>query len=74
MDTVGDLLEFISERRLGTLAESEEDSITFMDLPRELVLMILRLVFDFDFLLLTFLWFAVSRFLLSKFRWVFFVV
>ncbi|VDD97558.1 unnamed protein product [Enterobius vermicularis] len=60
MDTVGDLLEFISERRLGTLAESEEDSITFMDLPRELVLMILRLVFDFDFLLLTFLWFAVS--------------
>ena len=42
MDTVGDLLEFISERRPRTLADSEEDSITFMDLPRELILIILR--------------------------------
>uniref|UniRef100_A0A0N5ABH1 F-box domain-containing protein n=1 Tax=Syphacia muris TaxID=451379 RepID=A0A0N5ABH1_9BILA len=42
MDTVGDLLEFISERRLGTPAESEEDFVTFMDLPKELMLIILR--------------------------------
>lgn len=42
MGTVGDLLEFISERHPRTLADSEEDSVTFMDLPRELLLIILR--------------------------------
>ncbi|VDK42299.1 unnamed protein product [Anisakis simplex] len=40
--TASDLLEVISERKLHTLAESEEGSTTFMDLPRELLSIILR--------------------------------
>lgn len=39
---VGDLLELISERSPRTLADSEEESITFMDLPREVLSAILR--------------------------------
>lgn len=42
MGTVGDLLEVISERRPRTLADSEEESTTFMDLPREILSIILR--------------------------------
>lgn len=42
MGTVGDLLEVISERRPRTLADSEEESTTFMDLPREVLSVILR--------------------------------
>lgn len=39
---VGDLLELISERRPRTLADSDEESVTFMDLPREILSVILR--------------------------------
>lgn len=39
---VGDLLELISERSPRTLADSDEESTTFMDLPREVLSAILR--------------------------------
>ncbi|KAL3998338.1 hypothetical protein ACH3XW_14650 [Acanthocheilonema viteae] len=42
LNMIGDLLELISERRPRTLADSDEESITFMDLPREILSIILR--------------------------------
>lgn len=44
---IGDLLEFISEQRPRTLADSDEESVTFMDLPREILSIILRHIFSF---------------------------
>lgn len=45
LNMIGDLLELISERRPRTLADSDEESITFMDLPREILSIILRYIF-----------------------------
>lgn len=42
LNMIGDLLELISEQRPRTLADSDEESITFMDLPREILSIILR--------------------------------
>uniref|UniRef100_A0A0R3S262 F-box domain-containing protein n=1 Tax=Elaeophora elaphi TaxID=1147741 RepID=A0A0R3S262_9BILA len=42
LNMIGDLLELISERRPRTLADSDEESTTFMDLPREILSIILR--------------------------------
>ncbi|OZC12900.1 hypothetical protein X798_00535, partial [Onchocerca flexuosa] len=42
LNMIGDLLELISERRPRTLADSDEESVTFMDLPREILSVILR--------------------------------
>uniref|UniRef100_A0A9J2P7N7 F-box domain-containing protein n=2 Tax=Ascaris TaxID=6251 RepID=A0A9J2P7N7_ASCLU len=51
MGTASDLLELISESKPRTLAESEEGSTTFMDLPRELLSIILRKLPDHTSLL-----------------------
>ncbi|KHN79775.1 F-box only protein 25 [Toxocara canis] len=51
MGTASDLLELISERKLRTLADSEEGSMTFMDLPREILSIILRKLPDYTSLL-----------------------
>ncbi|VDM95742.1 unnamed protein product [Thelazia callipaeda] len=42
VEMIGDLLELISERRPRTLADSVEESVTFMDLPREILSVILK--------------------------------
>ncbi|MFH4982819.1 hypothetical protein AB6A40_009528 [Gnathostoma spinigerum] len=42
LDKVGDLLEVIAERRPLSLADSDEESTTFLDLPREVLSIILR--------------------------------
>lgn len=42
MDTVGNLLEMISDRQPKVLDESSEESMTFMDLPKEVISLILR--------------------------------
>lgn len=42
MDTVGNLLDMISDRELKVLDESSEESLTFMDLPKEVISLILR--------------------------------
>ena len=42
MDTVGNLLDMISDRQPKVLDESSEESMTFMDLPKEVISVILR--------------------------------
>jgi len=42
LDTVSGLLEMINEKQPTTLPDSSEDSMTFLDLPREVISQILR--------------------------------
>lgn len=41
LDTVSNLIEMIVEHKPTTLTDSSEDSLTFLDLPREIILQIL---------------------------------
>lgn len=42
LDMVNNLLEMIVDQKATTLADSSEDSLTFLDLPKEVVALILR--------------------------------
>lgn len=42
LGTVSNLLDLISERQPKTLSDSNEDSVTFLDLPKEVISQILR--------------------------------
>uniref|UniRef100_A0A7E4UPF6 F-box domain-containing protein n=1 Tax=Panagrellus redivivus TaxID=6233 RepID=A0A7E4UPF6_PANRE len=51
LDTVSSLLDMISDRQPKPLHDSSEDSVTFLDLPREVIVQVLRKLPDHTSLL-----------------------